>query len=84
MNQTNKKEVTLDTLKIGQRGVVVKLLTTDKALRRRLLDMGLTRGVQVLIKKVAPLGDPYDILIRDYELCIRKLDMKNILVEVER
>lgn len=73
---------TLDQLKIGQEAKIVTLNTTDKALRRRLLDMGLTKGVTIKIKKVAPLGDPYDILVRDYELCIRKQDMKQIVVEV--
>lgn len=72
---------TLDQLKIGQEAKIVTLNTTDKALRRRLLDMGLTKGVTIKIKKVAPLGDPYDILVRDYELCIRKQDMKQIVVE---
>lgn len=80
----NTKTVTLDTVKKGETATVQKLLTTDKALRRRLLDMGLTKGVHVLIKKVAPLGDPVDIQIRDYELCIRKSDLKNILVEIPK
>ena len=51
-------------------------------LRRRLLDMGITEGVAIVVKKVAPLGDPVDIELRGYELCLRRKDMEAVLVEV--
>jgi ferrous iron transport protein A len=73
---------TLSDLKQNQKAKVIKLNTTDKALRRRLLDMGITEGVQIKIKRIAPLGDPYDIELRGYELCLRKHDLKLIDVEV--
>jgi ferrous iron transport protein A len=77
----NDKAVLAD-LSIGQKAKVVKLNTIDKALRRRLLDMGITEGVQIKVKRVAPLGDPYDIELRGYELCLRKKDLMLIDVEV--
>ena len=72
----------LADLIVGQKAKVVFLHNDNKALRRRLLDMGITKGVEIEIKKVAPLGDPVDIQLRGYELCIRLDDMKNIDVEV--
>ncbi|PKK94292.1 MAG: ferrous iron transport protein A [Tenericutes bacterium HGW-Tenericutes-6] len=74
--------VSLSKLKKGQKGKVVFLHTEDKSLRRRLLDMGITEGVLVKVKKIAPLGDPIDIELRGYELCIRKKDLDDIDVEV--
>ena len=72
----------LANLSKGQKGKVVLLNTTDRALRRRLLDMGITEGVQIKIKKVAPLGDPIDMELRGYHLCLRKRDMTFIDIEV--
>ena len=72
----------LSDLKKGQVGKVTGLHNDNKALRRRLLDMGITNGVEVKVKKFAPLGDPVDIELRGYELCIRKVDMQNIDIEV--
>lgn len=72
----------LSDLKIGQVAKVLALHSDNKALRRRLLDMGITKGVEVTIKKIAPLGDPIDIELRGYELCIRKSDTQNIDIEV--
>ena len=72
----------LSDLEIGQKARIIKLHETDKVIRRHLLDMGITRGVEVEIKKIAPMGDPIDIKLRDYELCIRKADLKQIEVEV--
>lgn len=72
----------LSELKIGEKAIVKKLNIDDKQIRRHLLDMGITRGVEVKIKKVAPMGDPIDIELRDYELCIRKADLARIEVEV--
>ena len=72
----------LSKLDVGQRAKIVKLNVENKEIRRHLLDMGLTRGVVVEIKKKAPIGDPIDIKLRDYELCISKSDLEQIEVEV--
>ena len=72
----------LSELKVGQKAKVLKLNEKNKAIRRHLLDMGITRGVEITIKKVAPMGDPIDLQLRDYELCLRKEDLKKIEVEV--
>ena len=72
----------LSELKVGQRAKVTELEVQNKEVRRHLLDMGLTRGVVVEIKKKAPMGDPIDIKIRDYELCISKENLSQIKVEV--
>lgn len=72
----------LSDLKKNQTAKVLALHNDNPALKRRLLDMGITTGVEVTIKKIAPLGDPVDIELRGYELCIRKSDMRNIDIEV--
>ncbi len=72
----------LSELKIKQSAKVIKINLDKPEVRRHLLDMGITKGTEITIKKVAPLGDPVDIELRGYELCIRKEDMKNIDVEV--
>lgn len=77
-----KKKCRLDELKLGGRGKIIKLSTKDKKMRRHLLDMGLTKETEVRIKKIAPVGDPIDIELRGYELCISKNELKNIEVEV--
>lgn len=72
----------LSDLKIGQRAKVLGIHMDKPDIRRHLLDMGITKGTEILIKKVAPMGDPVDIELRGYELCIRKSEMKNIDVEI--
>lgn len=72
----------LSELKVGDRAKIVKLNVENREIRRHLLDMGLTRGVEVKVKKIAPVGDPIDIELRDYELCISKSDLSQIEVEV--
>lgn len=72
----------LSDLKRGQRCVVIDFHNDNAALRRRLLDMGITKGVIIEVKKIAPLGDPIDISLRGYELCIRKEEMKGIDIKV--
>lgn len=72
----------LSDLTIGQKAKVIALHNDNKALRRRLLDMGITKDVIITVKKIAPLGDPVDIELRGYELCLRLDDMKQIDVEV--
>ena len=81
MKKTGNK-CNLSELSVGQKARVLKLNETNKAIRRHLLDMGITRGVEITIKKIAPMGDPIDISLRDYELCIRKEDLQKIEVEV--
>lgn len=71
----------LSELKVGQKAKVLRLNIEDKQIRRHLLDMGITKGVVIKIKKVAPMGDPIDLELRDYELCIRKADLTQIEVE---
>lgn len=71
---------TLRDIKIGETAKVVKLHSVG-AVKRRIMDMGLTKGVEVYIRKVAPLGDPIEITVRGYELSIRKADAEMIEVE---
>lgn len=71
---------TLRDAKIGETVKVVKL-HGEGAVKRRIMDMGLTRGVEVLVRKVAPLGDPVEVTVRGYELSIRKADADMIEVE---
>ena len=62
----------LSELNVGQKAKILNLNVKNREIKRHLLDMGLTRGVEVLIKKKAPMGDPIDLELRDYELCISK------------
>ena len=71
---------TLRDAKIGETVKVVKL-HGEGAVKRRIMDMGLTKGVEVYVRKVAPLGDPIEITVRGYELSLRKADA--LMVEVE-
>ena len=71
---------TLKEVKIGQT-VKVVMLHGEGAVKRRIMDMGLTRGVEVYVRKVAPLGDPVEVTVRGYELSIRKADAEMIEVE---
>lgn len=73
---------TLIDAKIGETVKVVKL-HGEGAVKRRIMDMGLTKGVEVYIRKVAPLGDPIEVTVRGYELSLRKEDAGMIEVEVE-
>ena len=71
---------TLRNAKIGDTVRVVKL-HGEGAVKRRIMDMGITKGVEVYIRKVAPLGDPVEVTVRGYELSIRKADAEMIEVE---
>ena len=71
---------TLRQVKVGETVKVVKL-HGEGAVKRRIMDMGLTKGVEVHIRKVAPLGDPVEVNVRGYELSIRKADAEMIEVE---
>lgn len=72
--------MTLKDAKIGSTVTVVKLYG-EGALRRRIMDMGITKGVKICVRKVAPLGDPMELTVRGYELSLRKADAE--LIEVE-
>lgn len=74
----------LSDLRVGQKAKIVCLKEKNKEIKRHLLDMGLTKGTEVSIKKIAPMGDPIDIKIREYELCIAKKNLENIEVEVTK
>jgi ferrous iron transport protein A len=71
---------TLKDVKIGNSAKVVKL-HGEGAVKRRIMDMGMTKGVVVTVRKVAPLGDPIEVTLRGYELSIRKEDAQMIEVE---
>lgn len=71
---------TLKEAKVGTTVKVVKL-TGEGAVKRRIMDMGITKGVQVYVRKVAPLGDPVEVNVRGYELSIRKNDAEMIEVQ---
>ena len=71
---------TLKSAKIGDTYTVVKL-HGEGAVKRRIMDMGITKGVQVYVRKVAPLGDPVEVIVRGYELSLRKADADMIEVE---
>ena len=71
---------TLKEAKVGSTVKVVKL-HGEGAVKRRIMDMGITKGVQVHVRKVAPLGDPIEVTVRGYELSIRKVDADMIEVE---
>ncbi len=65
---------------VGSRVRVVRI-HGEGAIRRRIMDMGITRGVEIFVRKVAPLGDPIEITVRGYELSLRKADAESIEVE---
>ncbi|MGN1411059.1 MAG: ferrous iron transport protein A [Oscillospiraceae bacterium] len=71
---------TLKNVKVGDT-VKVKRLHGEGALKRRIMDMGITKGVEIYVRKVAPLGDPIEVTVRGYELSLRKADAE--MVEVE-
>ena len=70
---------TLRHVKIGET-VTVKRLTGEGPVKRRIMDMGITKGVEIYVRKVAPLGDPVEVTVRGYELSLRKADAEMILV----
>ncbi|MBC8530190.1 ferrous iron transport protein A [Christensenellaceae bacterium NSJ-44] len=73
---------TLKEAKVGQTVQVVKLYG-EGAVKRRIMDMGITKGVEVYVRKVAPLGDPVEVNVRGYELSIRKADAEKIEVRTK-
>lgn len=73
---------TLDKLKVGQKCQVISIDVIDKQRKRHLLDMGVTRGTKIKIKRIAPMGDPVSIELRGYILCVSKKDLSRITVRV--
>lgn len=71
---------TLKDVKIGETAVVSRL-NGEGAVKRRIMDMGITKGVEVYVRKVAPLGDPMEVTVRGYELSLRKADAAMIEVQ---
>ena len=72
---------TLKDVKIGRSATVVRV-NGEGAIKRRIMDMGITKGVTIRIRKVAPLGDPLELTVRGYELSLRKADAEMIEVEI--
>lgn len=72
--------MTLKDAEVGS-AVVVKKIDGDSAYKRRIMDMGITKGTNLYIRKVAPLGDPIEITVRGYELSMRKIDAECVQVE---
>ena len=70
---------TLKQAKIGEK-VTVVMLTGEGAVKRRIMDMGITKGTEIFVRKVAPLGDPVEVTVRGYELSLRKADAEMIAV----
>ena len=71
---------TLRDVKIGET-VAVKKLHGEGAIKRRIMDMGITKGAEICVRKVAPLGDPIELTVRGYELSLRKADAEMIEVQ---
>ena len=71
---------TLNEVPVGQTVKVAKL-TVEGPVKRRIMDMGITKGVEIYVRKVAPLGDPMEVTVRGYELSVRKADAQMIDVE---
>lgn len=71
------------TLKNARVGDTVKVLKVEGTgpIKRRIMDLGITKGVEIYVRKVAPLGDPFELTVRGYELSVRKEDAKMIIVE---
>ena len=71
---------TLKDVAVGD-SAIVKKLSGEGALKRRIMDMGVTMGVEIFVRKVAPFGDPIEVTVRGYELSLRKDEAANIIVE---
>ena len=71
---------TLKEVKVGETVKVVKLCG-EGAVKRRIMDMGITKGVEIFVRKVAPLGDPVEVTVRGYELSLRKADAEMVIIE---
>ncbi len=81
MMTTDTKQTSLGQLPLNTQATVVRV-GGEKAIRRRLLDMGLVTGEVVVVKRVAPMGDPIEVLVKGYHLSLRKHEASQIIVEV--
>ncbi len=72
--------MTLRDVQVGQTVTVAKI-TGEGAVKRRIMDMGITKGVEIYVRKIAPLGDPVEITVRGYELSVRKADAEMIQIQ---
>ena len=75
-------EKTLKEFTVGEKGIVKKI-TAEGRIRRRLFDMGVTQGAEIVMKKIAPLGDPIEVTLRGYELSLRKSEAECVEMEVQ-
>ena len=73
----------LDKFRIGEIGVVIEV-SGERRIKRRLYDMGITNGAEIFLRKKAPLGDPIEVTVRNYELTLRLNEAQLVLMEVER
>ncbi|MGC8678197.1 MAG: FeoA family protein [Fervidicoccaceae archaeon] len=73
----------LSELKPGERGIIVRI-EGDSSFKKRLMDMGVVRGAEVVMVRKAPLGDPIEFLLKGYNLSLRKKECENVYVEVEK
>jgi len=80
IEERRREKMTLKEVKCGET-VTVKKLSGDGPVKRRIMDMGITKGVSIYVRKVAPLGDPVEVTVRGYELSLRKADAEMIEVE---
>ena len=71
---------TLDALLPGEAGIISRV-SGGGAIKRRIMDMGITKGTEIYVRKVAPLGDPIEVTVRGYELSLRKGEAENIVIE---
>lgn len=78
----SKRIYTLAELRKGQKARVLKVNGENNVIRRKLFDMGITKGVEITITKISPLGDPLCIALRGYSLLVRKSDVKDVDVEL--
>ena len=78
--ERNKSQQTLEEVLPGQRGTILRVGNENGPVKRRLVDMGLTPGTEVTVRKVAPFGDPLELNLRGYELSLRKADAAQILI----
>ena len=78
--EEDQKKIPLSELPVGHSAIVTDIFSANET-KRRLMDMGITKGVQIYVRKVAPLGDPVEVTVRGYELSLRKADAEMIEVE---
>ena len=76
-----KINISLDNLSINETGIIVEINHATTSIKQRLLEMGLTIGTKIKIKRYAPLGDPIEIMIRNYRLSIRRNEARHIIVQ---